>query len=178
MRSPFISWIPALAVALMTAGCAQTDTGITTAVKSKFAADDQVKAYQIDVDTRDKVVTLKGSVDTPAAKTRAVELARNTDGVRSVTDNITVSGALGSASPSIPDAAQATLSDGGITALVKSKLLGDPDVSGLKIDVDTENGVVTLKGQVRTQAERDEAIRLTREVDGVKSVQDQLTIVP
>jgi hyperosmotically inducible protein len=178
MRTRCIRWIAPLAVVLLTAGCAQTDTGITTAVKGKLAADDQVKAYQIDVDTRDKVVTLSGSVDTPAAKSRAVDLARNTDGVTSVTDNITVGGALGSATPAMPDAQQATLSDGGITATVKSKLLGDPDVSGLKIDVDTRDGVVTLKGQVRTQAERDEAIRLTREVDGVKSVQDQLTVVP
>ena len=51
--------------AMMTAACSQSDAGITTAVKSKLAADDTVKAYRIDVDTKDKVVTLKGNVDTP-----------------------------------------------------------------------------------------------------------------
>ena len=70
----------------MTAACSQSDAGITTAVKSKLAADDTVKAYRIDVDTKDKVVTLKGEVDTAAARERAVEIARATDGVRDVVD--------------------------------------------------------------------------------------------
>ena len=54
--------------AAMTTACAQTDAGISTSVKSRLAADDTVKAYRIDVDTKDKVVTLRGEVDTPAAK--------------------------------------------------------------------------------------------------------------
>ena len=70
----------------MTAACSQSDAGITTAVKSKFAADDTVKAYRIDVDTKDKVVTLKGDVETAAARERAVEIARATEGVRDVVD--------------------------------------------------------------------------------------------
>src|ERR671937_265423 len=72
------------------AACSQTDAGITTSVKSKFASDDVVKASQIDVTTQDHVVTLTGSVDTAAAKERAVEIARTTKGVQSVTDNLTV----------------------------------------------------------------------------------------
>jgi osmotically-inducible protein OsmY len=59
-------------------------------VKSKLAADDTVKAYQIDVDTRGHVVTLSGEVDSPVAKERAVAVARQTDGVQSVIDNIRV----------------------------------------------------------------------------------------
>ena len=74
----------------MTVACGKSDIGITTAVKAKLAADDEVKAYQIDVDTRDKVVTLSGSVDTEMAKTRALELARLTDGVSRVSNNLTV----------------------------------------------------------------------------------------
>lgn len=73
-----------------TIACAQSDPGITTAVKSKLAADDTVKAYQIDVDTRDRVVTLTGTVDRAAAKEQAVIIARRTDGVRDVVDHITV----------------------------------------------------------------------------------------
>ena len=65
-----------LAAAVIAVGCAQTDAGITTKVKSKLAADDTVKAYQIDVDTKEKVVTLSGNVDSAAAKDRAAELAR------------------------------------------------------------------------------------------------------
>jgi hypothetical protein len=70
--------------------CGQTDSGITTAVKTKLAADDTVKAYQVDVDTNNHVVTLKGDVETSAAKDRAVEIARNTDGVNDVIDQLTV----------------------------------------------------------------------------------------
>ena len=74
-------------------GCAQTDTGITTAVKAKMAADDTVKAYQIDVDTQKHVVTLSGNVETAAAKEQAVTIARNTDGVTDVVDHLVVTGA-------------------------------------------------------------------------------------
>ena len=70
--------------------CAQTDAGITTAVKTKLAADDTVKAYQVDVDTANHVVTLKGDVNTSLAKERAVEIARATDGVRDVIDQLRV----------------------------------------------------------------------------------------
>jgi len=70
--------------------CARTDAGITSAIKSRLAADDTVKAYQVDVDTANHVVTLKGDVNTPIAKERAVEIARNTDGVRDVIDQLRV----------------------------------------------------------------------------------------
>ena len=81
---------PVFAAALFAAACGQTDAGITTSVKSKLAADDTVKAYQVDVDTRNGVVTLTGDVENPAAKAMAVQLARNTDGVRDVIDQITI----------------------------------------------------------------------------------------
>lgn len=90
VRSKVGVWLGAVAVAMMTVACAETDPGVTTAVKAKLAADDTVKVYRIDVDTQDKVVTLKGEVDTAAARTRAVELAKGTAGVRDVVDQLTV----------------------------------------------------------------------------------------
>jgi hypothetical protein len=78
------------AALVFTVACAQSDAGITSSVKSKFAADDTVKAYQIDVDTRDHVVTLSGEVESMAHKSRAVEIARGTDGVTNVVDNLVV----------------------------------------------------------------------------------------
>ena len=78
------------AVLAFTVACSQTDAGITTAVKSKLAADDTVKAYQVDVDTQNKVVTLSGDVDTTAQKEHAVMIARNTNGVADVIDNLRV----------------------------------------------------------------------------------------
>ncbi len=82
----------AITLAMVAVACAQTDAGVTTAVKSKLTTDDTVKAYQIDVDTTDHVVTLSGNVETLAAKERAVVLARGTDGVQNVVDNIKVAG--------------------------------------------------------------------------------------
>ena len=78
------------AALLFAVACGQTDAGITTAVKSKLAADDTVKAYQVDVDTSNKVVTLSGDVETMAQKEHAVTIARNTDGVTDVIDRLRV----------------------------------------------------------------------------------------
>lgn len=70
------------------------------------------------------------------------------------------------------------VADAATTAAVKSKLLADTKVGGLKIDVDTKDNVVTLTGRVRSAAERAEALRLARTTTGVKSVVDKLTIAP
>jgi hypothetical protein len=79
-----------ISAAVFAVACGQTDAGITTAVKTKMAADDTVKAYQIDVDTSDKIVTLRGEVSSPAAETMAIQIARDTDGVLDVIDEIRV----------------------------------------------------------------------------------------
>jgi hyperosmotically inducible protein len=167
----------------MTAACSKSDAGITTAVKSKFAADDTVKAYQINVDTKDRIVTLKGEVETPAARDRAVELARATDGVRDVVDVLVLappavptSGVADQVKETARDAGQ-LVGDAGITTAVKTKMLADATVSGLKIDVDTTDGVVSLTGDVASTVEKRRALEIARETDGVKSVKDQLKIV-
>jgi hypothetical protein len=85
----FLGAVSAVALAF-TVACSQTDAGITTAVKSKLAADDMVKAYQVDVDTQNKVVTLSGEVDTAAQREHAIMIARNTDGVADVIDRLQV----------------------------------------------------------------------------------------
>ena len=86
----FLGAVSAVVLAF-TVACSQSDAGITTAVKSKMAADDTVKAYKIDVDTQNKVVTLSGDVDTPAQRDQAVVIARNTKGVADVIDRLRVS---------------------------------------------------------------------------------------
>lgn len=66
--------------------------------------------------------------------------------------------------------------DAAITAAVKSKLLGDGKTPGLKLDVDTDDGVVTLEGEVANASQRTEALRLARETKGVRRVVDKMTI--
>jgi hypothetical protein len=75
---------------LLLVGCGATDPGITTAVKSKLAADERTSAMKIDVDTSQKVVTLNGTVRTEAEKAAAEEVAKSTDGVTSVVNRLTV----------------------------------------------------------------------------------------
>jgi hyperosmotically inducible protein len=64
------------------------DTAITAKVKSAFVSDDSVKALDVQVETFRGVVQLSGFVDSAAQKSRAEQLARNTNGVRDVTNNI------------------------------------------------------------------------------------------
>jgi osmotically-inducible protein OsmY len=71
-----------------------------------------------------------------------------------------------------------TIDDTTITTRVKTSMLNDPAVGGMKIDVDTFKGVVTLSGRVRSQAERDQALALAHRVDGVTEVKDALQIIP
>lgn len=66
--------------------------------------------------------------------------------------------------------------DATLTSKVKAALLADPDVSGLKINVDTANGVVKLKGEIKTMVLRKKAESVARGVEGVKSVDNQLVI--
>ena len=63
---------------------------LTAKIKAKMALDDTVKALSIDVDTNGSVVTLTGSVHSEAERAKAVQLARDTDGVTSVNDKLVV----------------------------------------------------------------------------------------
>ena len=63
---------------------------VTTKIKSKMALDDLVKARNIDVDTNGTVVTLTGVVGSESERKRAVELAKETQGVTSVIDHLKV----------------------------------------------------------------------------------------
>jgi hyperosmotically inducible protein len=67
--------------------------------------------------------------------------------------------------------------DVAIQTSVKSRLLADPDVSGLRIQTEVYRGVVTLYGRVPDQLTRRHAIRIAEEVKGVVQVEDRLTIV-
>ena len=70
------------------------------------------------------------------------------------------------------------IDDTTITTRVKTAMLNDPAVGGLRIDVDTFKAVVTLSGRVKTQAEHDQAVALARRVNGVSEVKDALQIIP
>jgi hyperosmotically inducible protein len=155
---------------------------------------------------------LSGTVESPAAKERAIMIARQTDGVTDVVDRITVSSDAAATAGEVKDTgsqtatdardrvregadaakdagrdvkattgqaadrAGAAITDAAITAGVKSKFLADSSVSGLKIDVDTKDGVVALNGTVATRSEADRAVSLARDTSGVKRVVNNLHV--
>ena len=71
-----------------------------------------------------------------------------------------------------------TIDDATITTRVKTALLNDPDVGGLRIDVDTFKGVVTLSGRVKSKEEETKAVGIARKIGGVSDVKSTLQVQP
>lgn len=63
-----------------------------------------------------------------------------------------------------------------VTTKVKAALLSDPVVSGLAVNVETFKGTVQLSGFVKTAAERDRAVEVTRKVGGVAQIKNDILI--
>lgn len=72
--------------------------------------------------------------------------------------------------------AKAAVTDAAITASVKAELARDGELSALSIDVDTSEGRVALRGTAPNATARDRATRLAAAVDGVRAVENQLTV--
>jgi hyperosmotically inducible protein len=72
--------------------------------------------------------------------------------------------------------ARRAMNDGAVTAKIKAKMALDDSVKALDIDVDTVGTSVTLSGVVATDAQRQRALQLARETEGVKQVVDQLQV--
>lgn len=74
------------------------------------------------------------------------------------------------------DATMRAIEDGRLTSKIKAKMALDDSVKALALDVDTTGSVVTVRGEVRSEAERQRALALARETDGVKQVIDQIRV--
>lgn len=172
---------------------AQPDAWITAKIQSKYFLDDEVKGRRVDVDTKDGVVTLRGTVNSDAQRRQALALARTTDGVIDVRDELTVNPASDADPvPNLPegtreagdrarDTAARTgdaIEDTWITTKIQSKFFLDDVVKGSRVNVDTRNGVVTLKGQVESEEARKMAEAIARDTEGVARVVNQLTVGP
>ena len=85
-------------------------------------------------------------------------------------------GTAGAAASDAVSAAGAKIDDGQITAKVNAGLAADSNLSAIRIDVDTKDGVVTLKGPVPNAAAKERAAEIAKGVSEVKSVDNQLTV--
>ena len=105
-----------------------------------------------------------------------------------VAPSTTASDAMAATTNAMDKAASATergmakageaIGDAALTGKVKTALIADPDVKALKIDVDTKDHVVTLNGTADKQANADKAVTIAQGIEGVKSVENRLTIKP
>lgn len=82
----------------------------------------------------------------------------------------------GSATRDAMDTAKSKVDDATITAKVNASLAQDPDLSALRINVDTVDGKVTLDGPAPTTVARDRAEQIAKNVEGVTAVNNQLVV--
>jgi osmotically-inducible protein OsmY len=153
---------------------------ITTKIQAQYFVNPQIKPWNIEVDTSPQgVVTLRGEVDEAADRQQAEKIAVATEGVTRVVNRLRVRGETPTAERTEPgEPAGVDQPDAWITAKIQSKYFLDEDVKGLDIDVDTDNGVVTLSGVVQNEAARRQAVALAQNTDGVREVNDRLRVEP
>src|SRR3954468_13739831 len=173
------------------------DSLITTKVKGKLVGDKQTRKDNIEIETVDGVVNLTGSAASKSNASRAVTLARQVKGVKSVKNNIEIDAAKTAQSRDSVDTyekksktAGATASGTGsgaksnqpvkdteITTKVKAKFLEDKAVSATDIHVKTVNGVVQLTGNAKSRDEATKAAEIARGTEGVKSVKNNIKVM-
>ena len=137
------------------------DGSIETTVQVNIdAADPQLKASHINVVSFNGVVLLVGQVPSQDLKNLATRVATSSTRVKTVHNELEIAGATTFLSRS---------NDAWISSKLKTLMLADPTVSGLRTKVVTENGVVYLMGLV-TQAQADAAVDLVSNASGVTKV--------
>jgi osmotically-inducible protein OsmY len=162
---------------------AQTDDQIQQRVETVLENDASLKNSSIKVESvNNGIVILSGKADTLSSHHRALADARSVPGVRKVASEIKSPDQLAdkeiySEEPATA-AAKNSASDTWVTTKVKAKLMTEPGLSPLAVNVDTRDGIVTLFGAVETESEKSAAARSAKTIDGVKSVQNDLQVVP
>jgi hyperosmotically inducible periplasmic protein len=117
---------------------------------------------------------IRSSMLAPVLLTAAIGLAAYGQGTTSA--NTSASRDTQGQSSNAVNTVKTTVSDSAITTDVKAKLLADPGTKGFDIHVETNHGVVTLHGTVRSTAEKELAERLAMSANGVKAVDNDLTV--
>jgi len=145
---------------------------ISMKVKAALLFRRNVSGTKTEVSVKDGVVTLKGEAASQAQKELTAEYAKDIIGVKGVNNEMTVS--------KISDQPDETLNekidDASITAQVKGALLSHRSTSVLNTKVTTTDGVVTLGGMAKNDAEKDLVTKLVGDINGVKNVVNNMTI--
>jgi osmotically-inducible protein OsmY len=147
---------------------AARDLWTTSAAKLRLMLSDEAPALDVNVDTRNGVVTLFGMVPSEAAKEAAAAEVSKVDGVTSVRNLLQV----------VPESGQAAVkqSDDVIENAVETRLEGRSELQDAQIDVEVSNGVARLTGAVDTHGDRLTALTVARATSGVRAVSDALRL--
>ena len=135
--------------------------------------------FDINTDVKNGKVVLTGKVNSELDKELAEELVLSLDGVTDVENKLTVVKDMKTkhAKKDMGDSAESDLTDAKISTVITTRFLFNSEVGGTDIDVDTDNGVVTLKGTVESEAEKQLAVSIAENAEDVRKVIDELTIV-
>ena len=148
------------------------DAWIDGKAETTLLLNGNLNSFDINTDVKNGVITLTGKVESEVDKALAEELLENLDGVSRVDNQLTVMAEEGSSDSKDNSA----LKDAKIATVVKTRLLFESEVSGTSIDVDADNGVVTLQGAVDSDAEKDLAIAIAKNTSDVTRVIDKLQV--
>lgn len=143
------------------------DAWITGKVKTSLMFHRSVSGLKTEVDTANGIVTLRGEAENQAQKDLATEYALEVEGVKKVNNMMTVRGER---------TMENRIDDATITAKVKAELLSRRSTSAINTSVKTEGGTVILTGKAKNEAEKELAERLARGVEGVREVQNRMTV--
>jgi osmotically-inducible protein OsmY len=140
------------------------DSRIESSAKQSHVFKTYLKDDDIKIQSKDGAVTLTGIVSEESHKSLAQETVASLAGVKSVDNRLEIKGE----SP-------AKNSDAWLTTKVKSTLLFHRSVSAMT-EVNTKDGVVTLKGNADSQAQKDLTSEYVKDVEGVKDVNNEMTV--
>jgi osmotically-inducible protein OsmY len=163
----------------------RADAELMTEVKQALDKDSMLRDADVEVrSVQNGVVYLAGSAKTFSEERRAIGTAAGVLGVRRVESEITAPEEISDAEIARDDAydemayLRSAASDAWITTAAKTRLLADPQTPGLEINVDTQDGVVTLFGSVWDEQTKQRSAEVVKQVNGVRSLENMLQIVP
>jgi osmotically-inducible protein OsmY len=149
-----------------------SDTWISVKVKSALLFHRNVSATGTTVYVKNGIVTLQGEASSLAQKELTTEYVRDVDHVKGVKNEMTIA-----KSPAAPDSTVGDkIDDASITAQVKSSLMSHRSTSAMHTTVSTSDGVVTLGGIAKNDAEKSLVTKLATDINGVNSVINNMTI--
>jgi osmotically-inducible protein OsmY len=163
----FFAFMAAVLLSNTSVRASNMDDRIQASAKDSYVFRTELKDDSINTISNDGVVTLTGTVSEESHKSLAQDTVAGLPGVKSVDNQLTLTG------QQPPEN-----SDGWIGMKVKSALFFNRNVSAVNTEVDVADGVVTLKGQADSQAQKDLTGEYAKDIDGVKGVNNQMSIAP